>query len=145
MFKSSTFNEGTGSSGIWFLKKLCNHYQIRAQTRTWILQTHFEFAYFSCCYSYGIETINTLIHERSRSFLENHTRFQNKMSKVFLDQKSPNILPFGVARTYIYSLSEGVSLLFLTPFMIENMGVENSIFVRLMIQRTGMHTFTKNF
>ena len=47
LFKSSMFNEGTSSSVIWFLKKLCNHYQIRAQTKTWILQTHFEFAYFS--------------------------------------------------------------------------------------------------
>ena len=54
-----------------------------------------------CCYSYEIETINTLIYERPLSFLENHTRFQSKMSKVFSDQKSPKILPFGVARTYI--------------------------------------------
>ena len=92
-----------------------------------------------CCYSYGIETINTLIHERSRSFLENHTRFQNKMSKVFSDQKKPKN-PTLWGGTYLYSLYEGVSPLVLTPFMIESMGVENSIFVRLMIQRTGMHT-----
>ena len=32
-------------------------------------------------YSFGIETINTFIH--SRSSLENHTRFQTKMSKVY--------------------------------------------------------------
>ena len=32
-------------------------------------------------YSFGIETINTFIH--SRSSLENHTRFQTKMGKVY--------------------------------------------------------------
>ena len=46
-------------------------------------------------YSFGIETINTSIHVRSRSSLENHTRFQTKMCKVFLDQKGPKTLPFG--------------------------------------------------
>ena len=33
-------------------------------------------------YSFGIETINTSIHVRSRSSLENHTRFQTKMGKM---------------------------------------------------------------
>ena len=59
---------------------------IRAQTK----KTRFEFAYFSVFlsynYSFGTQTINTFIH--SRSFLENHTRFQSK---------NP---PFGVAHTY---------------------------------------------
>ena len=32
-------------------------------------------------YSFGIKTINTFIH--SRSSLENHTRFQTKMGKVY--------------------------------------------------------------
>ena len=32
-------------------------------------------------YSIGTETINTFIH--SRSSLENHTRFQTKMGKVY--------------------------------------------------------------
>ena len=32
-------------------------------------------------YSFGIGTINTLIHYRSS--LENHTRFQTKMGKVY--------------------------------------------------------------
>ena len=32
-------------------------------------------------YSFGTETINTFVH--SRSALENHTRFQTKMSKVY--------------------------------------------------------------
>ena len=46
------------------------------------MQIHFKFAYFSFFpYSFGIETINTFIH--SRSSLENHTRFQTKMGKVY--------------------------------------------------------------
>ena len=36
---------------------------------------------FLLSYSFGIETINTFIH--SRSSLENHTRFQTKMGKVY--------------------------------------------------------------
>ena len=48
-----------------------------------ILQIHFELAYFSffLTYSFGIETIKTLIH--ARSSLENHTRFQTKMGKAY--------------------------------------------------------------
>ena len=43
---------------------------------------HFEFVYFFfLSYSFGIETINTFI--RSDSTLENHTRFQTKMGKVY--------------------------------------------------------------
>ena len=36
-------------------------------------------------YSFGTETINTFI--RSRSFLQNHTRFQTKIGKVFSDHR----------------------------------------------------------
>ena len=60
---------------------------------------HFEFAYFYFVL-FGIETLNTFIPVRSRSFLKNYTRFQTKMGKVFLDQKGPKILPFGAAHTY---------------------------------------------
>ena len=44
---------------------------------------HFEFAYLFLflSYSFGIETIKTFIH--SRNSLENHTRFQTKMGKVY--------------------------------------------------------------
>ena len=53
------------------------------------------FLYLS--YSFGIETINTFIH--SRSSLENHTRFQTKMGKVYsrfqLDQNGAKALPDG--------------------------------------------------
>ena len=41
-----------------------------------------EFAYFFfLSYSFATETINTFVH--SRSALENHTRLQTKMSKVY--------------------------------------------------------------
>ena len=51
-------------------------------------------------YSFGIETINTFIH--SRSSLENHTRFQTKMGKVYtrLQTKTAE-KPFGAAHRYI--------------------------------------------
>ena len=51
-------------------------------------------------YSFGIEMINTSIHVRSRSSLENHTRFHTKMGKVFSDQKGPKLLPFPYIREY---------------------------------------------
>jgi len=55
-------------------------------------------------YSCGIETINTFIDVHSRSLLENRTRFQTNMDKVFSDfsdQKGPKILPFMAAHTYM--------------------------------------------
>ena len=41
-------------------------------------------------YSFGIEKINTFT---LRSSLENHTRFQTKMGKVYSDQNNANNLP----------------------------------------------------
>ena len=50
--------------------------------------------------------VNTFIH--SRSSLENHTRFQTKMGKVYIThfqtQKGRKTIPFGAVHTYrIYS------------------------------------------
>ena len=63
-------------------------------------------------YSFGIETVNTFIH--SRNSLENHTRFQTKMSKVYtrFQIKTEKTLPDGEAHTYMayireYSLPPG--------------------------------------
>ena len=54
--------------------------QIRAQTKH--SSKPFRIRIFLLlCYSFGIEAINTFIH--SRSSLENHTRFQTKMGKVY--------------------------------------------------------------
>ena len=51
-------------------------------------------------YSFGIETINTFIH--SRSSLENHTRFQTKMGKVYIRFETKTAQkPFGVAHRYV--------------------------------------------
>ena len=65
---------------------------------------HFEFAYLFLflSYSFGIETIKTFIH--SRNSLENHTRFQIKMGKVYTRFKTKNgakTLPYGAAHTYM--------------------------------------------
>ena len=83
------------------------------------IQIHFEFAYFSFFpYSFGMETINTFIH--SRSFLENHTRFQTKWAKcipvfrstwakcipVFRSKRRKNPTRWG--RTYLDGLYNGV-------------------------------------
>ena len=53
--------------------------RLERQQKKTFLKIHFEFAYFFLSYSIGIETINTFI--RSRSFLENHTRFQTKTAQ----------------------------------------------------------------
>ena len=45
-------------------------------------------------YLYGIEPINTFIH--SRKFLQNHTRFQTKMGKVYTHFQT-----LGEAHTYM--------------------------------------------
>ena len=52
--------------------------------------------FLSRSYSFGIEMINTFIH--SRSSLENHTRFQSKMGKVytrFQTKRDPKPYPLG--------------------------------------------------
>ena len=52
------------------------------QQRKRFLKTHFQFAYFSFFLSsFGIETVNKFLP--ARSSLENHTRFQTKMSKIY--------------------------------------------------------------
>ena len=86
--------------------------------------------------------INTSIHVRSRSFLENHTRFQTKMGKMFTDRKGPKPLPFPYIKEYppdpvpFHDCQR--------PRQGLKMGEENSILIRLMIQRTVRHTSTKN-
>ena len=56
-----------------------NYYLVRAQTKKYSNPFRIRIFLF-LSYSFGIETINTFI--RSRSSLENHTRFQSKMGKV---------------------------------------------------------------
>ena len=62
------------------------------------LKIHFLFL----SYSFGIETINTFTH--SHSSLENHTRFQTKMGKIYTSFQTNTDLktfPFGAAHTYM--------------------------------------------
>ena len=50
---------------------------------------HFKFAYFCFVIIHlELKTINSFGHVFSRSFLENHTRFQTKMGKVFSDHQN---------------------------------------------------------
>ena len=58
-------------------------------------------------YSFGVETINTFI--RSRSSLENHTRFQTKMGEVytrFQAKTAHKPYPDGAVHTYIAYIRE---------------------------------------
>ena len=67
------------------------------------LKIHFLFL----SYSLGIETINTFTH--SRSSLENHTRFQTKLSKVYTCLQTNTDLktfPFAAAHTYMACIGE---------------------------------------
>ena len=54
-------------------------------------------------YSFGIEKINTFT---LRSSLENHTRFQTKMGKVYSDQNDTKILPGWAVHTYMALVKE---------------------------------------
>ena len=50
---------------------------------------HFKFAYFYFVLIHlELKTINTFVHVRLCSFLENHTRFQTKILKVFSDHQN---------------------------------------------------------
>ena len=80
------------------LRKIMSSLLSLEQQQKRFLKIHFEFAYFSFFLSLSvkIETINTFVH--SRSSLENHTRFQTKMSKVytrFQTKTAQNPYPLG--------------------------------------------------
>ena len=76
-----------------------------------LLKIHFEFAYFSFFLThFGIETINKFVH--SHTSLENHTRFQTKMSKVYTPLRpkrctgSENTTVWGGTYTYMAYIGE---------------------------------------
>ena len=83
---------------------------IRGQTK----KPHFEFAYFSVflSYSFGSEKINTFIRS-----LENHTRFQIKMGKVFSDQKPYPLGRHGLYKGVPYRRERTFSGLFVQNFV----------------------------
>ena len=87
-------------------------------------------------YSFGIETISTFIHVHSRSLLENRTRFQTKMGKVFSDQKGPKILPFRAAHTYMAYIRGYLPGSWPLSWL-NKMGVENSILLGSWLREPG--------
>ena len=63
-------------------KKLCHHFLDKNSNKKRFLKINFEVAHFSFFLdSFGIEMMTTFIH--SHSSLENRTRFQTKMGKVY--------------------------------------------------------------
>ena len=67
-------------------------------------------------YSFGIKTINKFIH--SRSSLENHTRFDTDMGKVytrFQTKTAQNPTRWG--GMYLYGFYEGVMLILCVEFL----------------------------
>ena len=79
---------------------------------------NFEFILHFLSYFFGIETTNTLIHNRSS--LVNHTRFQTKMGKIytrFQTKTAQKPHPLGVARTHIAYVREYPSVMFLSCFL----------------------------
>ena len=79
------FRPGSGHETQHHMFTYKRNYVIIAEIKTAtkrFLKLHFEFAYYTSFLShFGIETTNTLIHNRS-TFV-NHTRFQTKMGKVY--------------------------------------------------------------
>ena len=81
-------------------KKLCRHYLNYNSNKKDFLKPIRIGIFLFLSYSFGTETINTFVH--SRNALENHTRFQTKMSKVYSHfQTKTAEKPFGVAHRYI--------------------------------------------
>ena len=96
---------------------------------------------FRRSYSFGTETINTLIP--SRISLENHTRFQTKMGKVytrFQTETAQN--PSQRDGTYLYGLYKGVPpppggrLLLLSSTLTKN---------RLLASQVSLENVTQSF
>ena len=70
---------------------------------------HFEFVYYSSFVNihYGTEITNTFIH--SRSSIENDTRFQTKMGKMYTRFQTKTAKKYILrGGTYLYGLYKGV-------------------------------------
>ena len=61
---------------------------------------HFEFAHFYFVLIHLELKRYTFIHVCSRNSLENHTRFQTKLGKMFSYRKGPKPVPFPYIREY---------------------------------------------
>ena len=81
-------------------KILCHHYLDYNSNKKYFLKSIRIGIFLFLSFSFGTETINTFVH--SRNAVENHTRFQTKMSKVYTRfQTKKAQRSFGVAHTYI--------------------------------------------
>ena len=81
-------------------KKWCHHHLDYSSNKKYFLKSIRIGIFLFLSYSFGTETINTFVH--SRNALENHTRFQTKMSKVYTRfQTKTSEKPFGAAHRYI--------------------------------------------
>ena len=72
-----------------------------------LVQSHFEFVlpvFLFLSSSFGIDTIKMFI--LARSSLENHTRFQTKMSKVYTRFQTKHPYPIGRHVTYMAYIGE---------------------------------------
>ena len=69
-------------SDLAFRQKSCHHYLGESATKKINSSNPFHIRIFLfLSYSFGTETINTFVHPPSS--LENHTRFQTKMGKIY--------------------------------------------------------------
>ena len=81
-------------------KKWCHHYLDYNSNKKEFLKPIWIGIFLFLSYSFGTETINTIVH--SRSSLENHTRFQTKMGKECIRFETKTAQkPFGVAHRYV--------------------------------------------
>ena len=148
MFALSQFS-GPSYLGAWnrlgiIRQKLCHHYQVRAETKN--SPNAFRIGTFLFrSYSFGIEMISTSIHVCSRSSLEKPYPIPDQNGQSVFRPKRP--------KTPTLLLYKGVPPPPPDPDPFHDcwrprqglrMGEENSILIRLMIQRTGQHTSTKN-
>ena len=81
-------------------KKWCHHYLDYNSNKKYCLKSIRIRIFLFLSYSFGTETINTFVH--SRSALENHTRSQTKMSKLYTRFQTKRAQrSFGAAHKYI--------------------------------------------
>ena len=87
-----------------FRQKLCHHFLDQSANKKNASNAFRNRLFPLCSYSSGIERINTFI--RTRSSLENHTRFQTKMSKVYTRFQTKHPYPIGRHVTYMAYIGE---------------------------------------
>ena len=80
-FSDQTSKIHTPFLDLAFRQKLCYHYLDKSANKKLFKSISNPHISLSFAYSFGIETMNKFTY--SRSSLENHTRFQTKIGKVY--------------------------------------------------------------